>query len=228
MSKLNLLRSVSPFSRLDYEELKLLADGLGMQSFKRGETIFFQGSSGNMLYIIVSGQVRIYTLSEMGQELSMTIFRAGDFFGELSLLDERPRSASAQAMLPTRTLTLDRDKFLHMVMVCPAITVAVLETLATRLRSSTVYAERLASYSAGQRIVHQLLTLATYSALPGQRITSKELHVTQDDLASLSGTTRETVNCVLSNLRDRGLVQVDRARIRILNPDELERLLIAW
>ncbi len=113
MSKLNLLRSVSPFSRLDYEELKLLVGGLGMQSFNRGETIFFQGSSGNMLYIIVSGQVRIYTLSEMGQELSMTIFRAGDFFGELSLLDERPRSASAQAMLPTRTLTLDRDEFLH-------------------------------------------------------------------------------------------------------------------
>ncbi len=91
-----------------------------------------------------------------------------------------------------------------------------------------MYAEQLASYSAGQRIVHQLLTLTTYSALPSQSTTSKELHVTQDDLASLSGTTRETVNRVLSNLRDRGLVQVDRARIRILNPDELERSLIEW
>ncbi len=113
MNKLELLQNVPAFSRLDGDQLQLLATSLGSQSFERGEIIFHQGSIGGILYIIISGQVRIFTISEAGQELALRIFRDGDFLGELALLDSQPRSASAQAMRPTTALTLHRAAFLH-------------------------------------------------------------------------------------------------------------------
>lgn len=225
MNKQKLLRSVAPFSRLSDDQLDLLAARLGNATFKRGETIFHQGSPGSVLYIIANGQVRIYTTGETGQELSVTIFRAGDFFGELALLDNQPRSASAEAMVATRTLTLHRADFLPIVTEHPAIAIAILETLAARLRSSNTYAGHLANYTAPQRVVHQLLNLASRYGITNGGATSIELNLTQDDLASLSGTTRETVNRVLANLRDQGLIQVERARVRILDLGQLQHAL---
>src|SRR6185503_8232937 len=98
MNKLELLKRVNAFTRLTNEQLDLLARNVGSQTFDRGEVIFNQGSVGSTLYIIVTGQVRIYTNSEARQELTVTIFRNGDFFGEMALLDTRPRAASAVAM----------------------------------------------------------------------------------------------------------------------------------
>lgn len=231
MNKRELLRNVPVFSRLSNEHLALLVAHLGLQTFARGDTIVHQGSAGSELYIIVSGQVRIYTISESGQELSITIFRPGDFFGEMALLDGLPRSANAEAMRPTTTLILHRETFLHTIYANPHIAAAVMEALAARLRHSTFYAGWLTSRSAPQRVVGQLLDLAArYGVADGGAI-SIDLHLTQDDLASLSGTTRETVNRVLSTLRDQGLVRVERARVVVLNLAQLEHSLAqlrAW
>src|SRR5207247_411787 len=106
------------------------------------------------------GQVRIYHPSAAGRELSVAIFRAGDFFGELALLDDQPRSASAEAMLPTSTLTLGRAVFRETVRNHPAIGEAMLTELAARLRVSSGYAEHLANPSAQQRVGWLVLSLA--------------------------------------------------------------------
>lgn len=225
MNASELLRGVPIFSRLTDEQLAVISPSLGMQRFERGETIFHQGSVGKILYIIVSGQVRIFTISETGQELSVMIFSGGDFFGELSLLDEQPRSASAMTMRKTTTLTLHRTAFLEALHACPPIVVAVLEALSARLRHSNTYAEYLFSQSAPQRVVRRLLDLAEQHGVAEEDGTRINLHLTQDDLASLAGTTRETVNRVLSSLRDQGLIRVERARVSVLNLAQLERSL---
>jgi CRP/FNR family transcriptional regulator, cyclic AMP receptor protein len=228
MNKLNMLRNVPAFSRLTDDQLALLAASVSSQVFERGDTIFHQGSAGSTLYIIVSGQVRIYTISEVGQELTVTIFRTGDFFGEMALLDGRPRSASAKAIRPTHTLVLHRTAFLRTLGECPPIAAAVLEALALRLRQSNVYAEHLTSLSAPCRVVRQLIDLGTRYGMADGGATRFDLEVTQDDLASLAGTTRETVNRVLSNLRDQGLIRVERARVSVLNLPALEQSLGQW
>ncbi|NTU83178.1 MAG: Crp/Fnr family transcriptional regulator [Chloroflexales bacterium] len=223
MEKLELLRNVPIFSRLTDDQLRLIGARFGTRTFTRGETIFHQGSDGDVLYLIVRGQVRIYTVSQIGQELSVKIFRDGDFFGELALLDGQPRSASAEAMRSTTTLTLHRFAFREAIRTMPDIAVLVLEELSVRLRRTNTYIEYLASHSAPQRVVRTLLDLADehgVGELGGA--TRIDLHLTQDDLASLAGTTRETVNRVLSGLRDQGLIQIERARISVLNLPRLE------
>lgn len=177
------------------------------------------------MYLIISGRVRIYTVSEMGQEVAVTLFGAGDFFGELALLDGQPRSASAVPMAATTTLMLERAAFLDAVQACPPIASAALTALSRRLRRSTVQAEHLASLSASQRVVQQLLCLVADHGTHGSATAVTELRVTQHELASLSGTTRETVNRVLSQLRDQGIVQLERARIIVRDVSGLEQAL---
>lgn len=225
MNNYTLLRSVPIFARLGEEHLGLLGASLGMRVFERGATIFHQGSAGDQLYLIVAGQVRISIVSQLGQELSMKIFRDGDFFGELALLDGRPRSASAEAMRRTTTLTLSRTAFLQALRANPEIAVTVLEELSGRLRQTNIYIEHLTGHSAPQRVVRTLLDLADQHGVSEQGSTRIDLHLTQDDLASLAGTTRETVNRVLAGLRDQGLISIERGRVSVLNLPQLERSL---
>jgi CRP/FNR family transcriptional regulator, cyclic AMP receptor protein len=230
MDTQTLLRRVPAFSRLTDEQVALLATSVGIQRFERGETIFHQGSTGSILYIIVHGQIRIYRVSPAGQELAVMIFSDGDFFGELALLDGEPRVASAQAMSFTTALTLHRTAFMHTINTCPPIAASILEVMAVRMRENSSRVEQLASVPATQRVVHQLVDLATRQAQrygTGVIALHIELDLTQDDLASLSGTTRETVNRVLSGLRDQGLIKVERARISILNMPRLRASLEA-
>ena len=219
------LRNIPCFSGLDAAHLRVLATSLGTQTFERGETIFHQGSFGTVLYIIVSGQVRIYTVSEAGQELSVTIFRSGEFFGELALLDGQPRSASAVAMCRTTALLLHRSAFISAVQSHPPIAIAVLEAMSQRLRQSTNHADLLSTSSAFQRVARQLLTLAERYGQREGAITHIDLHLTQDDLASLAGTTRETVNRALAILRDQGLIRVARARVSVVDRVGLEQVI---
>jgi CRP/FNR family transcriptional regulator, cyclic AMP receptor protein len=224
MDNLNLLRGVPMFARLSDEHLRLLSSSLGSQTFGRGATIFHRGSVGDTLYLIVHGQVRIYTVSQLGQELSVTLFRDGNFFGELSLLDGHERSASAVAMRATTTLTLHRAAFMQAIRTYPEIAISVLEELSARLRHTNTYIEHLASTSAPQRVIRTLLDLADQHGEVEPGTTRVDLHLTQDDLASLAGTTRETVNRVLSGLRDQGLIRIERARLSVLNLTQLELL----
>ncbi len=124
-------------------------------------------------------------------------------------------------MCKTTTLTLHRAAFLHTINACPPIAASVLEVMVVRLRQSNVVAEQLASLSASQRVVRQLLDLAARYGIADGGVIRIDLHLTQDDLASLSGTTRETVNRVLAHLRDQGLIRVERARVSVLKLDQL-------
>ena len=219
------LRTVPAFASLSEQQLETLAQSVKPESLARGEIVFHQGSRGSVLYIVLSGQVRIFTTSESGQELTVHIMRAGDFFGELALLDGHPRAASAQAMCQTAALTLHRAAFLHTINTCPPIAASILEVMAARLRQTNLYAEQLAGLSASRRVVGQLLALAARYGVPEGGVMRIDLRLTQDDLASLSGTTRETVNRVLASLRDDGLIRVERARVSLLNLPRLRAAL---
>ena len=225
MSRVTMLRNVPFFAGLSDQELEVLADSLGKRTFGKGMIIFHKGSPGQTMYIIESGKVRIFILSESGQEISVNIYGPGDVFGELALLDGLPRSAGAVAMEKTVTFTLYRDDFLRHLEACPRMAKSIMEVLSTRVRYTTDYAESLAFLDVYGRVAAKLLELADRYGVQKEGI-EIELRLTQAELASWVGTSRESVNKVLGTFRDYGLIEVEGRRITILDRRGLERRIL--
>jgi CRP/FNR family transcriptional regulator, cyclic AMP receptor protein len=223
VSKVALLRNVPFFAGLPDEPLERLAGRLGRRTFAKGMILFHQGAIGQRLYIIESGAVRIFLLSEAGQEVTVNVYGLGEVFGELAVLDGLPRSAGAVVMEKTVTLTLHRNDFLEFLAAYPAMARSIIELLSTRLRYTTAYAESLSFLDVQGRVAAKLLELATRYGRPQERGTSIALGLTQAELATWVSATRESVNRVLSNFRDQGLIDLDGPLLLIRDRQALER-----
>jgi CRP/FNR family transcriptional regulator/CRP/FNR family cyclic AMP-dependent transcriptional regulator len=224
MPGLDLLRKSPLFAGLPEDELQTLAARLGKRTCAKGMILFHKDSPGQILYLIESGLVRIFILSENGQEITLDLHGPGECFGELSLLDGKPRSAGAVALEPTVTYTLRRDDFLCCLRDYPILTQRILELLADRLRHLTAYAESLAFLDVPGRLAAALLDLAErHGTKLGDGTVAIDLHLTQTELATWVGATREMVNRALMVFRDQGCITIEGQKIKI----EDERLLRA-
>ena len=219
MSGISSLRSASLFASLSDSELAEVAACLVTRSFGRGVFIFHKDSPGQTLYIIQSGRVRIFILSESGQEISLNVYGAGEVIGELGFLDGQPRSASAVTLEPTVTLALRREDFFQRLEDHSRLAMRLLEVMAARLRYTTAYAESLAFLDVNGRVAMRLLELGDRFGVQSPRGGGLELDLglTQAELASWVASSRETVNKVLSTFRDQGLIELVGQRITILD-----------
>ena len=212
------LRNVPLFAGMTEQELQILAGSLGRRTFAKGMIIFHKEGLGRQLYIIESGKVRIFVLSESGQEISVNIYGPGEIFGELSLLDGLPRSAGAIALEKTVTLTLDRQDFVRYLRTLPGMAPSIIEGLSKCLRYTTQFAESLAFLDVYGRVAAKLLELADrYGVQEGPGETPIELRLTQTELATWVVASRETVNKVLGAFRDQNLIEIDGQGITILD-----------
>lgn len=226
--RMALLRRIPLFANLPEPEIDMLGRRLEPRGFLRGDVICRQGDPGDHLFVVSSGQVRVYTLTLDGVEVSVDILTEGDFFGEMAILDGLARSANVVATRPTQILMLRRSDFLAHLMAYPQTAVRVIEAVSRRLRHTLEYAEELVSMDVRRRVIKKLLELSERHGIPAtgeQRGVRIDADLTQDTLASLTGTTRETVNRLLGDLRDRGIVRSDRGRLIITQTEELRRLL---
>ncbi len=139
------LRGVPLFNGMSDAELEDLASDMKPRSFIADETIFFQGDFGTAIYIVESGRVRIYVHGEDGQEVSVIICGPGDLFGEMSLIDRQPRSATAIAMEDLVLLTLSDDYFYRHLRQSHQLALNLMLTLSTRLRATNEAVESLAT-----------------------------------------------------------------------------------
>jgi CRP-like cAMP-binding protein len=226
MPSLELLKNVSFFAGLSEQELNSLAQCLARRTFGRGVIIFHKDSPGRTLYIIESGKVRIFVLSESGREISVNIYGPGDVFGELALLDGRPRSAGAMVVEKATVLTLHRDDFVWHLQEYPGMARSIIEVLAARLRYTTTYAESLAFQDVYSRVADRLLELADRYGVEQGGATQIDLQLTQSELASWVAATREHVNRVLGAFRDQGLIRIEGQRIIVLDRPKLERWVV--
>ena len=122
MSVVDLLRQVSIFADLRAEDLNALAACLGKRTFARGMMLYQKGSDAQSLYLIESGEVRIFALSDTGREITLEVHGPGDCFGERALLDGNLRTTGAMALEKTVTYTLGRDDFLRCLERYPQVT----------------------------------------------------------------------------------------------------------
>jgi len=217
-----LLQSLPLFQGLSDEVLCLLAEESRPRVFQAGEVIFYQGEPGSTCHIIAQGRVRVFVVGEDGRELSMRILGPGEIIGEMALFEDLPRSASVEALEETRTLELHHDVLFRCLRRSPVLALSLLRALSARLRYATEEAEGLASLTVAERLMRRLRQLAEWWGMPvsgGVRIL---LPMTQQELATLVGTSRESVNRALVRLRRQGRVRLEEGWIVLLD-EEVER-----
>ncbi len=222
MPAIDKLRTVSLFDGLTNPELEALDACLGRRVFGQGVYIFHKDSPGRVLYIIESGMVRLFIISDAGQEISLNIHGPGEAFGELAILDGKPRSAGARALETTVTWTLHREELLGLLSTSPCLAENLIGLLVSRLRYTTRYVEDLAFLDVPSRLAARLLDLADRGGEQEGGL-EVDLFLTQSELATWVAASRESVNKVLMTFRANGLIAVSGSRIIILDRRGLEQ-----
>jgi CRP/FNR family cyclic AMP-dependent transcriptional regulator len=203
------------FNNLSKEELTQLAQIARERRFDRGQVIFYEGDLGGSLYIIVTGSVKIVIMADDGREHILGLLHQGDFFGEVSLIDGEPRSATAIALDNVSVVMISRDDFIRLLRENPEMSLKIMVTLCERLRKTDKHVESLAFLSAPGRVAQVLLNLAESHA-PGQDKNITVSHkITRQEFASLAGTSRETLTRVLMDFQDDGLIKLEKNKIHI-------------
>ena len=222
MDYIPFLEKVPLFASLELDDYAALAGLTKINKYRKGDTIFHQEDPGSTLYIIISGQVKITIDSSEGGEAILAILTEGDFFGELSLLDQEPRSANVVTMLDTQTLVLHRQDFLDFLNARHELVVDMLAALSRRLRAADNSIQDAIFLDLPARLAKRLLEL-------GQRHGEKTdmgleigLRLTQQDIADLVGASRVAVNKQLKLFRNEGLIDIDKQHFIITQPEELE------
>jgi len=214
------LQRVDLFRDLHPADLELLAGRTVERRYHRDESIFAQGDRGDGLYIVKEGRVAISRLSRDGNELVLTVCESGDSFGELSLFDGEPRSAGAQAVDASLLLYLSRTDFETFVREHPAAMLACLRAVVKELRRCTDLADDVALLGVRGRLARRLLRLAEQSG-DENAAAPLRLKVTQQQLAGMTGATRESVNKNLRAMEDDGLIRLARGQIEIESLEDL-------
>ncbi|HZD10665.1 MAG TPA: Crp/Fnr family transcriptional regulator [Candidatus Binatia bacterium] len=219
------LQQVPFFSGLGKEDAEALARRLVPRRFGVDQIIFHHGDPGGLLYIITSGKVKISYSMPDGQEALLAILGAGDFFGELALLDEAPRSATAEAMEQTETLTLHRDDFINHIGQNPEFAYHVMRTLTKRIRHLNDQISDVFFLDLNGRLARTLLNLAENHGRPVAEGTLIDIALTQTDLAEMTGATRVSINKTLGRFRRARWVGLRGRRLILLDIPALRELI---
>lgn len=220
------LSNVPLFEGLTQEQLADVARRVRRRTFEPREYLVRRDEIGDAMYILLSGKVKVSTLTEVGQtETIVATLSTDDIIGELSVLDGERRSADVIAIERTEALVLSAEDVRAWVHAFPAVGLALLRTLAGRVRRSTEWISVLCSQDVSGRLARVLLDLSRMHGvdLPGGGRMVR-LHLTQNDLGSLVGASRESVNKAISSFKEvKWIAPDDKPYITILNREALER-----
>jgi len=222
-TEVDLLQRVPLLAALTDSDREALARSASRRRYRRGDIIFQKDDPGHSLFIVARGSVRIYVPSTQGADLTLAVLGPGHFFGDLSLLDGRPRSASAAALGDTNVVILERSDFVAVIRTRPAAVMSVLAVVVRRLRDTDEMASDLAFLDVGGRLAKKLLELAATNGVKRQDGVLLDMPITQEELANMIGVTRESVNRNLSLFRRIGLVAKEGRRFVLRDPAGLRR-----
>ncbi|MBL8515475.1 MAG: Crp/Fnr family transcriptional regulator [Betaproteobacteria bacterium] len=208
-----MLKNIPLFQGLSDDDLKLVTDMTIEKQVPKNSVVITEGEVGDSLYAIMSGRVKVFIGDEEGREIILKMLGPGDVFGEMSLIDRQPRSASVSTLEPCVFKVLSHSSFEICLDRAPRIAIGVMNALAKRLRDADRKITTLALMDVYGRVAHTLLELAVHSngkLLVGQKLS-------QQDIANMVGASREMVNRILKDLSERGYITVESKSITIHN-----------
>lgn len=205
---IDLLQGTSLFSGLHGSQLQSIADKCSTRTFKAGTILFRENEIGTTFYLVVSGAIKIYTTNKHGEDKIMTILTNGDSFGELALLDGKPRSATAQAIEDTKVVSLAAKPFQQLLKEHFDINLSVLKQLSARLRETNQQVQDLTYMDARQRVVKTLTKLANdYGSRTGT-VVRIQLKLNYNELSQWAGVPKTLVFEVLHELQSKRILTV--------------------
>ncbi len=210
------LATVPLFKSLDALERQRFAEFVREKVYPKGSVILFEDDPGDALFVVRSGRVKVVLLAEDGREVILGLLGVGEHFGELSLIDDQPRSAHVIAMEQSTILVLRRDDFRRRVEASAVVAWALLQELSRRLRRADDKIGTLVLLDVPGRIARMLLEAALEC---GNDLIEKPL--THQTIAQVIGASRETVSRALREFQDKGWVTSERRRLRLTNKPAL-------
>lgn len=218
MSSAQVFKRNPLFANLSLGQIEQLTALARSHRYRRNHVIFNEGDPGTALYMIVKGRVKVSQSSPDGKERTLALLSPGDVFGELALLDEQARSADAVVVEDSELLVVPRKDFLGFIITQPQAAMSLLVVLSQRLRRTNLLVHDAAFFDVRGRLARVLLDLARADGEtePGGALVCPRL--TQTELASMVGVTRESVNKWLRHYERAGLITRRRGRLVILDP----------
>jgi CRP/FNR family cyclic AMP-dependent transcriptional regulator len=204
------LRTIPLFANVDDHDLAQIAASATLCTYSKSSIIITEGDTSSSLYIILSGEAKVFVSDEDGRTNVINRLGPGDYFGELSLIDGEPRSASIETLTKCQLSIFSRQYFVSFLEANPRVAIRLLEGMVQRLRCTTRHAKDLALMDVFGRIANVLLKSATEE---GGRLMTPPL--TQQDIADQVGSSREMVSRILKDLRAGDYISMDGKRFII-------------
>ena len=219
----DVLAKAGLFQGIAEEAAEAVAASLAYADYGRGETVFAEGEQGDTLYIVLDGKVKIGRRATDGRENMLSVMGPSDMFGELSLFDPGPRTATATVVTDARLASLAHSSLRPWITDRPEIAEQLLRVLARRLRRTNDALADLIFTDVPGRVAKQLLALSERFGSTEPEGLRVHHDLTQEELAQLVGASRETVNKALADFASRGWVRVDSRALTILDAERLAR-----
>jgi CRP/FNR family transcriptional regulator len=223
-TKLWYLKNINLFHGMTEEQMRMIEQRTVMREVRRREVLYLPGDAGDRIYLLKRGVVKISALDEHGREIILALLHKGEVFGEEAALEDAPRDHMAEAYEDALICIITKQDFLDMLHRYPDLAFRVTKLVGFRLKIFRSRVEKLLFKGAPARLAATLLDLARDHGVPDAQGILLPLKLSQQDLASLIGVTRESVNLALSDFRKEGLVAVEGRTIRLLRPEALQAI----
>ena len=217
------LRSAPLFRELDDEAAAALRSTMSEVHLERGQVLFHEGDEGDRVYVVIDGKIKLGRTAPDGRENLLALLGPGQMFGELSLFDPGPRSATVTAVTDSTVLGLGHADLLPWLTGRPEVARGLLLQLASRLRRSNDTLADLVFSDVPGRVAKALLDLSTRFGVPSEEGVRVVHDLTQEELAQLVGASRETVNKALADFASRGWLRLEPRSVVILDVERMGR-----
>lgn len=224
-SKLWYLENFNLFNGLTPEEMEQLNAITTMQEIPKSRPIYFANEPSRSIYFLKKGRVKLTRTSPEGKELILALVNPGEVFGELSILDDGERTDYAIAMDNCLICAISREEFISFLNKRPELNLKITRMIGFKIRKYSEKIEELIFKDAAQRVVSFILSQAQqHGKRVGDQLFLKPF-LTHQDIAELTACSRQTVNSVLTGLREKGIIDFDRRKLIINNEDGLKKFL---
>jgi CRP/FNR family transcriptional regulator, cyclic AMP receptor protein len=220
---LDVVRRSPLFAALDDDAARTLMGSMVRARMERGDVLFNEGDQGDKLYVIAEGKIKLGRTSPDGRENLLAILGPGEMFGELSLFDPGPRTATATAIAETQILGLSNEQLQQFLTGRPHVAGTLLAALARRLRRTNESLADLVFTDVPGRVAKALLDLSRRFGRPVESGIMVAHDLTQEELAQLVGASRETVNKALADFASRGWLRLEARAVLLLDVERLQR-----